>query len=113
MDNVTDRELQGLFTKCKVLTEGATDIDVSNLNISIKFNRRKGMIRMGMCTRRETSCEIDITESYVNHPDVTQHEVEDTIIHELIHCLPGANNHGPWFKLYADKVNRTYGYSIS
>lgn len=41
--------------------------------------------------------------------------LENTIIHELIHTIPGCMNHGPKFKFYADAVNMRYGnkYHIS
>ena len=39
--------------------------------------------------------------------------IKNTIIHELIHCLPYCNNHGKQFKKYADIVNTKLGYNIT
>lgn len=39
--------------------------------------------------------------------------IKNTIIHELIHCLPYCNNHGEYFKKYANIVNKELGYNIS
>ena len=39
--------------------------------------------------------------------------IKNTIIHELIHCIPYCNNHGIEFKKYAKLINNTYGYDIS
>lgn len=39
--------------------------------------------------------------------------IKNTIIHELIHCLPYCNNHGSQFKIYADIINKKLGYNIS
>lgn len=39
--------------------------------------------------------------------------IKNTIIHELIHCIPYCNNHGSEFKKYAKLINNTYGYDIS
>lgn len=39
--------------------------------------------------------------------------IKNTIIHELIHCLPDCNNHGKEFKKYAKIINENLGYSIS
>lgn len=39
--------------------------------------------------------------------------IKNTIIHELIHCLPYCNNHGEHFKSYAQIINRELGYNIS
>lgn len=39
--------------------------------------------------------------------------IKNTIIHELLHCLPYCNNHGVYFKKYADIINTRLGYNIS
>ena len=39
--------------------------------------------------------------------------IKNTIIHEIIHCLPNCNNHGENFKKYAQYINETLGYNIS
>ena len=40
-------------------------------------------------------------------------KIKNTIIHELIHCLPDCNNHGKEFKKYAEIVNQKLGYNIA
>ena len=36
------------------------------------------------------------------------------MVHELIHTIPGCNNHGPNFKKYAGLINRHYPkYNVS
>ena len=39
--------------------------------------------------------------------------IKNTIMHELIHCIPYCNNHGSEFKKYANIINTNYGYEIS
>lgn len=39
--------------------------------------------------------------------------IKNTIIHELIHCIPFCNNHGEVFKKYAKFINLKLGYNIS
>ena len=39
--------------------------------------------------------------------------IKNTIIHELIHCLPYCNNHGKYFQFYAKKINEQLGYCIT
>ena len=39
--------------------------------------------------------------------------IKNTIIHELIHCIPYCNNHGVEFKKYANIINNNYHYNIS
>ena len=45
--------------------------------------------------------------------DLQEDIIKNTIIHELIHCLPDCNNHGKQFKYYASYVNERLGYNIS
>lgn len=39
--------------------------------------------------------------------------IKNTIIHELIHCIPFCNNHGKEFKKYANYINAKLGYNIT
>ena len=39
--------------------------------------------------------------------------IKNTIIHELIHCLPYCNNHGKEFKHYAQLISEKLGYGIT
>lgn len=39
--------------------------------------------------------------------------IKNTIMHELIHCIPYCNNHSMEFKKYAKIINNAYGYNIS
>lgn len=39
--------------------------------------------------------------------------IKNTIMHELIHCIPYCNNHGKEFKKYAKLINESYGYDVS
>ena len=34
--------------------------------------------------------------------------IKNTIMHELIHCMPYCNNHGAEFKKYAKVINNNY-----
>ena len=45
--------------------------------------------------------------------DLDNKIIKNTIIHELIHCLPYCNNHGEEFKKYAKFINQKLGYNIS
>ena len=45
--------------------------------------------------------------------DLDEGIIKNTIIHELIHCLPNCNDHGDTFKKYSKYINSNLGYSIS
>ena len=44
--------------------------------------------------------------------DLNDEIIKNTIIHELIHCIPFCNNHGEEFKKYANYINEKLGYNI-
>ena len=39
--------------------------------------------------------------------------IKNTIMHEIIHCIPFCNNHGKEFKKYANYINTKLGYDIT
>ena len=44
--------------------------------------------------------------------DLNDDIIKNTIMHEIIHCLPYCNNHGKEFKKYANFINERLGYKI-
>lgn len=44
--------------------------------------------------------------------DMDEKIIKNTIMHEIIHCFPGCNNHGKTFKSYANYINEKLGYNI-
>lgn len=66
----------------------------------------------GRCKKRQTGdFQIEIM-TYLNAHRTAQ-ELKQTIMHEVIHTLPGCNNHGPNFQAVARLVNTIKGYSVS
>src|SRR5574344_373773 len=53
---------------------------------------------------------IEISKWVLNLEDAV---IKNTIMHELIHCIPKCNNHGKEFKYYASYINNKLGYNIS
>lgn len=45
--------------------------------------------------------------------DLDDKIIKNTIIHEILHCLPDCNNHGKIFQNYAKLINKKLGYNIS
>lgn len=67
--------------------------------------------RWGNCKMRYDCYEISISETLLQD-DSSIDGLKNTIIHELLHTCPACMNHGYMWKLYADKVNRKFGYNI-
>lgn len=66
-------------------------------NISIKYDRFK-------------KHHIEISKWVMSLNDEI---IKNTIMHEIIHCFPGCNNHQGTFKSYANYINQKLGYDIS
>ena len=106
-------------------------IDIDNKEkigiIDIDFSKRKTK-RYGCCKQENP----DLKSAYrikrkIYYKKFNNHHIEiskwlmelndeiikNTIIHELIHCLPDCNNHGVEFKKMAKLINEKLGYNIT
>ena len=100
-------------------------------NIDIKISKRKNK-RYGCCKQENPDKKYKIVQKKGFHKSIkyekfNEHHIEisgwemqlndeiikNTIMHELIHCIPFCNNHGKEFKKYADYINNKLGYNIT
>ena len=127
-------ELKTIYLEC-VQELKTIGIDILNSGqigtIDISISKRNNK-RYGCCKQEEP----DVTTKYIEkvgskriirYAKFNKHHIEispwlmgldkdiikNTIIHELIHCLPNCNNHGEMFKKYANYINDKLGYNIS
>ena len=103
-------KLTQLYNEC--INELKTiNIDVTkNKSIEIKINTRSKK-RYGCCKKiSNEKYQIEISQWVM---DLKEEIIKNTIIHELIHCMPKCNNHGEYFKNYAKNINEKLGYNIS
>lgn len=76
----------------------------------VKINRR-AVTRFGCCTRRaDGSFFIELTHRLL---EGTDRACLQTLAHEILHTCPGCRNHGPLWREYAGRMNRTFGYAIA
>ena len=109
-------------------------LDVNNPNngeIEIKLSKRNNK-RYGCCKQEAPDKNTKYYEKignkrYLRYAKYNKHTIEiskwvmmldesiikNTIIHEIIHCLPYCNNHKNEFKKYANYINEKLGYDIS
>ena len=96
-------------------------------NIQIKISQRAKK-RYGCCKQEEPDKKTRYRESHkIRYGVYNKHIIEisawlmeldetiikNTIIHEIIHCMPYCNNHGSEFKKYAEHINKRLGYNIT
>ena len=68
---------------------------------------------LGMC-RKQTLGDYTLFNIYLNKKmlSATKQEIENTLLHELIHTIEGCFEHGYKFHKVAQFVNTKYGYNI-
>ena len=129
-----EQKLNRLYQQC--LTELSTiGINIKNKeiigNIDIKLTKRANK-RYGCCKQENPDKryktitkrghhKIIKYERFQNHHieisswvmQLNDNIIKNTIMHELIHCIPFCNNHGQEFKKYANYINQRLGYHIT
>lgn len=64
---------------------------------------------MGRCTKEIVGFTIRISK-YIK--DSAEKDLMDTLVHEVLHTVPGCFNHGAQWKAAADRMNKAYNYDI-
>ena len=129
-----EKKLNKLYLEC--LNE-LNNIEIDILNekqygkIDISISKRNNK-RYGCCKQEKPDINYKVIykvgkRKYVRYEKFEKHHIEispwvmnlensiikNTIMHELIHCIPYCNNHGEEFKKYANLINDRYGYNVS
>jgi len=133
MQQETEKLIQ-LYTQCiEELTSIGIDMKSKELigSIDVKVTKRASK-RYGCCKQENPDPKYRIIkkggrQSIIKYEKFENHHIEisnwlmqlnddiikNTIIHELIHCIPFCNNHGSEFKKYANYINQKLGYHIT
>lgn len=98
----------------KILNE--VIIEAQELNIPVPFDINKEIIinsrpkkRLGCCRKLNNVFTIELS-SFVLEYD--KKRIKEIIAHEVLHTVDSCFNHGPYWKLYAERMNNVYGYNI-
>lgn len=129
-----EKNLNKIFEECiKELKSIGIDmldekkIGKIDISISKRNNKRYGCCKQEepdkafkIITQRGSKKIIKYEKFNIHHIEISKWVLElddniikNTIIHELIHCMPFCNNHGLQFKQYANYINFKLGYNIS
>lgn len=100
----------------KLYKECIDELNSININvekkriIELKINTRSKK-RYGCCKKiSKEKFLIEVSEWVM---DLNEDIIKNTIIHEIIHCIPRCNNHGEYFKKYAELINENLGYNVT
>lgn len=127
-------KLEKIYSEC-VRELKSIEIDISDSRkvgtIEISISKRNNK-RYGCCKQDEPDIKTKHIEKIgkrkvIRYGKYNKHYIEispwvleleediikNTILHEIIHCLPNCNNHGKEFKNYAKYINNKLGYNIS
>lgn len=129
-----EEKLNNIYNEClKELKDIGIDIlnnknvGIIDINISKRNNKRYGCCKQEEPDKGSKIVEKKGFKKIVKYQIYKKHHIEispwvlklnndiikNTIIHELIHCLPYCNNHGKEFKKYAKYINQNLGYNIA
>ena len=128
-----EEKLKEIYNKCiEELRTVEINIKDNPLigNVDIKLAKRDAK-RYGCCKQEEPDKKYYHIEKrgrkkYIKYDRFKKHHIEiskwvleldediikNTVMHEIIHCLPNCNNHGKEFKKYANYINKKLGYDI-
>ncbi len=129
-----EQKLNVLYSQCLIeLASIGIDMQDQRLigTIDIKLNK-KASKRYGCCKQENPDKEYKVIikrgrHKIVKYEKFQSHHIEisnwvmklndeiikNTILHELIHCIPFCNNHGKEFKKYAEYINVKLGSNIT
>jgi len=128
-----EEKLNILYNEC-IKELKSINIDILNneigeikITISKRSNKRYGCCKQELPNKDTKYYEIIGRRRYIRYAKYKKHTIEiskwvmelderiikNTIIHEIIHCMPYCNNHGKQFKEYAKYINNKLGYNIS
>ena len=96
------------FCKAQLKTIG---IEVGEI-ADVEINTKKKTC-YGQCSRSRITGKYTIRMMTHLNSFRTPQEVQNTVMHELLHTLPNCLNHSPLWKAQASKVNRLLGYNIT
>lgn len=129
-----EEKLDKLYLECiseleKIGIKILNNDDIGNITIKISKRNNK---RYGACKQEDPDINSKYIEKIgrrriVKYSRYKKHNIEispwvlelnekiikNTIIHEIIHCLPDCNNHGEKFKEYTNYINSKLNYDIS
>ena len=92
--------------------------ELNSININVEKNRTIELKINTRSEKRYACCKkvskekylIEVSEWVMN---LNEDIIKNTIMHELIHCMPRCNNHGEFFKKYAELINKNLGYNVT
>ena len=76
--------------------------------VTINYRAKK---RWGFCKQVDGQFNIEISNRLLNE-DADEKALKTTILHEILHTVPGCMNHGRAWKYYAGILNQKFGYNI-
>lgn len=129
-----EEKLYKLYLECLneleeigIKIQGNKDIGEIEINISKRDNKRYGACKQEEPDQSTMYIERIYRRKVIKYWRYKKHHIEispwvmnlddkiikNTIMHEIIHCMPYCNDHGKIFKQYAQYINQTLGYDIS
>lgn len=129
-----EEKLNKLYLECITELKGIgidiishKEIGEIDITISKRNNKRYGVCKQDDPDKSTKYIEVQRRHKMIKYGIYKKHHIEispwvmeledsiikNTIMHEIIHCMPYSSNHGEPFKKYAKYINEKLGYDIS
>lgn len=94
----------------EVITEAKNiNIPLGNIYPVVKISTRTTK-RLGQCSKKGNNYFIQVSSFAITED---KKAVRETLAHEILHTCYNCMNHGELWKMYANKMNKKYGYNIT
>lgn len=110
---MTQKEINVVLEKCLRMCDevGIPYGDIRKISISGKMSKA-----MGKCWRYRNAMHgiewFEIKIAKLAADNFSSFELENVVLHEIIHTCKGAFDHGSTFHKYGNLVNKRYGYHV-
>ena len=104
-----DQLLQQVIAEAKALRIPLGTI-ADEVKINPRAKRRFGCCRSERNFHGRSSFTIELSAKVLA---CQEDKIREILAHEILHTCPGCQNHGKKWKIYAGRMNQTYGYAIT
>lgn len=112
-DEIKDVYMKNFEMLQKVCIDEVLGAGIEPGNIVSWVINRRAKTRWGMCTKNpDGTCIIQIAARLIEDERISEQACKETMIHEILHTCKGCKGHTGLWLIYANIMNKKYGYNI-
>lgn len=112
-DEIKDVYMKNFEMLQKVCIDEVLGAGIEPGNIVSWVINHRAKTRWGMCTKNpDGTCIIQIAARLIEDERIPEQACKETMIHEILHTCKGCKGHTGLWLVYANIMNKKYGYNI-